>query len=282
MQYRSIGSLNVSLLGLGTSRLASLGAAASRSDAARLLDVASDLGVNFIDTADTYGSSDCERLLGELLAGKQDRFHISTKGGLTVVDLPGRLRYVNQIGKKALQQMGRRHDFSPPTIARCIDNSLRRLQREVLDVYFLHEPPASVLGDEGLLDVLRSAVKNGKVRYFGVASDDPEVVLAASNIADCSVVQTKAGGSDALGEVFGRADGMSLVVNQATSSFSGPVQKAAEGTARERGLSRLGVLLRHAAVAPAVRVVLTGTSNPAHLRENAQAFEAPLTEADNL
>ena len=67
MESTTIEGIKVSPIGLGTSRLASLGAGHSVRQAARLLDVAFDLGVTFIDTADTYGSTACERWLGEVM-----------------------------------------------------------------------------------------------------------------------------------------------------------------------------------------------------------------------
>ena len=100
MEQRSIGGFKVSVLGLGTGRLASLGAGGSLSHAARLLDAAADLGISFIDTADTYGSTQAERWLGELMH-KRVRFVVAAKCGLATVDLPRPLRPLNQPAKKS-------------------------------------------------------------------------------------------------------------------------------------------------------------------------------------
>jgi Aldo/keto reductase family len=73
VETSTIAGIDVSQLGLGTSRMASLGSGRSRRDAARLLDTAADLGITFIDTADTYGSTASERWLGEVMQGRQNR-----------------------------------------------------------------------------------------------------------------------------------------------------------------------------------------------------------------
>src|SRR5580700_1104630 len=160
--------MEVSVLGLGTSRLASLGTRHSRRDVARLLDTASEQGVNFIDTADTYGSGACERLLGVLLRGQPERFTIATKGGLGGVDLPVPLRPLNQLLKARLRRTGRAMAFDPIVIARRIDGSLRRLRRDAIDLYFLHDPPLPALTDD-LVQVMLNAIAAGKIVRFGVS-----------------------------------------------------------------------------------------------------------------
>jgi aryl-alcohol dehydrogenase-like predicted oxidoreductase len=76
-------------MGLGTPRLASLGARHTVRQVARLLDVFFDLGVSFIDTANTYGSTICERCLGEVTHRQPHRFLVASKCGLPRADLPG-------------------------------------------------------------------------------------------------------------------------------------------------------------------------------------------------
>lgn len=285
MERRSIGGIEVSLLGLGTSKLASLGGRVSRSAAAHLLDTASDVGVNFIDTADTYGSGACERLLGDLLATRRDQFTVATKGGFVVADLPGPLRPLNQFAKRARQFALGRQDFDPRTIQRRIEGSLRRLRRDVLDVYFLHQPVPSVIAQDELMGVLVDARAMGKIRCLGVSSDDPVVLRDAAATGAFDVIQTP------LNETTERdfaaatpalvAAGLDVVVNQTLLSMrvvreSGSVA----GTGSGGRTSTTGALLRRAAGRVAVRSVLCGTTRSDHLRENAAALEAPLTEED--
>lgn len=106
MEMRALGGQRVSMLGLGTGRLASLGAGYSRAQAAECLAAAAESGLNLIDTADSYGSGDCERLLGRLLADLRHPFLLSTKSGYTYCRLPAWLSPLNQVGKKSSKKSG--------------------------------------------------------------------------------------------------------------------------------------------------------------------------------
>lgn len=286
MERRQLGNLDVSLLGLGTSRLASLGAGNSRADVERLLDTASDLGIDFIDTADTYASSACESALGRLLSTRPGRFSVATKGGFVFADLPGPFKPLNQFAKKGFQRLGRHQNFAPDVIRKRLDGSLRRLRRDAIDVYFLHEPPLDAVRNDALIRVLDDAVVAGKIRQFGISSTDPDVLQTATDIPSCTVIQTRvAAGVDELSDSHGvRFAGKPVVANQvvATGAGSPAVDVAVSRRASESGLTRAGVLLRNAAAQPNVAVVLVGTRNPAHLRENAGALSAPVGPTDLL
>src|SRR4051794_35201591 len=107
MQQRRLGGtdLECSILGLGTGRLASVSAGISRADAARLIDTAADLGVNLIDTADSYAQGWSERLLGDLLRGRRDKFLVTTKAGYCFPDLPCALRLAGPFVKKIVNTL---------------------------------------------------------------------------------------------------------------------------------------------------------------------------------
>lgn len=287
MQRRLVGNLEVSLLGLGTSRLASLGARNSRSDIARLLDTASDLGIDLIDTADTYGSSACESVLGQLLSKRQGRFSVATKGGFVFADLPGPLRPLNQFAKKGMQRLGNHQNFAPDVIRQRLHDSLRRLRVDAIEIYFLHEPPLEAVRNDDLIRMLADARVAGTIRQFGISSVNPDVLRAAADIPSCTVIQTRvtarfdgASGSDHCGLA-----GKPIVANQVVAAGAERPPWAEAAIARrasERGLTRAGVLLRNAAAQPDVAVVLVGTRNPTHLRENAAALSAPIGPADLL
>jgi len=287
MRRSRLGDIDVSVLGIGTSRLASLGSGHTRAQAARLLDTAWDLGVDFIDTADTYGSSAAERLLGSLLRTRKDRFRIATKGGLTVVDLPKPLRPLNQFAKAALRHASREHYLAPDVIRRRIDNSLRRLERETIDIYFLHDPPIDALTDE-LIGVLAQAEKAGKIRHFGLSSNSPSTLRAAAGIPGCTVVQTRVNPvTTATSEDWAADLGLAtlpIVASQvlAKGSMNGTAVRTLERRAAERAITPTAALLRHAAAQPGVEVVLLGTANPRHLEEAAHALEQPPSVADRL
>lgn len=286
MQTRRIGTLEVSLLGLGTGRLASLGAGQSRGGAERLLEEAAALGINFIDTADSYGAGACERLLGSLLKGRRERFLVATKAGYTFGDLPGPLQALNPFAKKALHLMGRRQDFTPRRIRACLEASLRRLGLDHVDLFFLHTPPAGAMENLALIEVMREAQRAGLLRHFGVSSDDLAVLEAAARMPGCVAVQTPVNplahahraGAPAL-----EAAGVAVVANQVFLSgrlLAGPAGQRAAELARERATTPQAILLAYAAAQPGLACVLSGTSNAGHLAQNAAALEHPLSQED--
>jgi aryl-alcohol dehydrogenase-like predicted oxidoreductase len=301
VEVRTIGGIEVSALGLGTARMASLGSGRSRADAARLLDAAADLGISFLDTADTYGSTACERWLGELMASRSHRFTIATKSGLATADLPGPLRALNQPVKKVMQRAGRVHQLAPDHLRRSIDASLRRLRRERIEFYFLHSPPAGIEAHDDVFSVLEEARVAGKIGVYGVSSSEPTVIKAAFEVRGCAVAQTIVNplSTDAITELLTTKDSVrsvELVGNhvlleqllgpEAPSNGLSPhwaeLARKLDSRSAERGLTKAQLLLRHAAAVAPVRVVLTGTSSPAHLAENVAALAAPPRAEDLL
>jgi aryl-alcohol dehydrogenase-like predicted oxidoreductase len=300
MEQRRIGGFKVSVLGLGTGRLASLGAGGSLRDAARLLDAAADLGISFIDTADTYGSTQAERWLGELMHKHHQRFVVATKCGLATVDLPRPLRPLNQPAKKILQRVGRQHYLDPAHVTHSIDASLRRLRREQIELYFIHEPPVGVEHMEHLFAVLDGARVAGKIGAYGVCTPDPQSIRAVINANRCEAVQTAVDplSTDRLRtalESVTAPDRVEVVANHVLgrlrphAATGGETDHAAalfdrrlDELSAERGVSKAHLLIRHAAALNNVRVVLTGTSNPAHLADNAAALALPVMQEDLL
>lgn len=146
MQTRRIGSLEVSVVGLGCNNFG------GRLDAARTAEVvhaALDAGVTFFDTADLYGGTRSEELLGRALAGRRDRVVVATKFGHRVDD----------------QRQGAKPDY----VRRACEDSLRRLGTDRIDLYQLHRPdPETPIADT--LGALDGLVKAGKVREIGCSN----------------------------------------------------------------------------------------------------------------
>jgi aryl-alcohol dehydrogenase-like predicted oxidoreductase len=146
METRGIGSLQVSVVGLGCNNFG------KRLDAAGTLavvDAALDAGVNFFDTADIYGATKSEQFLGQALAGRRHRVVLATKFGMRVDD----------------QRQGAR----PAYVRQAAEDSLRRLQTDHIDLYQLHQPdPATPIADT--LAALDDLVKSGKVREIGCSN----------------------------------------------------------------------------------------------------------------
>src|ERR671918_2669682 len=130
MQYRMLGrtGLRVSVVGLGTMVHAGHFGPTTDAESLSAIDAALELGVNFIDTSDAYGAGYSESLLGKALRGKRDKVILATKGGNIMVG----------------PERGKRN-FAVDYIGRVLDESLKRLQTDSVDLYQLHNPTVEVI-----------------------------------------------------------------------------------------------------------------------------------------
>jgi 1-deoxyxylulose-5-phosphate synthase len=135
----------VSVVGIGANQI---GTRVDQAAAAQILDAAVDLGVNFIDTADAYGKGLSEEFLGEALKGRRQEFVVATKTGATYEPI-GRL--------------------SRRTIVSRVEQSLRRLDTEYIDLYYLHFPDPGTDLEESLR-ALDDLVRAGKILYPAISN----------------------------------------------------------------------------------------------------------------
>jgi aryl-alcohol dehydrogenase-like predicted oxidoreductase len=149
METRRIGSLEVSVVGLGCNNF---GGRLDAAETASVVDEALDAGINFLDTADIYGNTQSETYLGRALRGKRDRVVLATKFGMKVDE----------------ERQGARPEY----VRQACDDSLRRLETDRIDLYQLHAPDPTVpIADTlGAMDEL---VKAGKVREIGCSKFSP-------------------------------------------------------------------------------------------------------------
>jgi aryl-alcohol dehydrogenase-like predicted oxidoreductase len=173
MHYRPLGrsGLLVSTLTLGTMTFGGAGpfqkvGASDAAEAARMVDLSLDAGINFIDTADIYSRGLCEEIVGEVLdgAGRRARALIATKVRFRMGERP------NDVG------LSRHH-----IIAAC-EASLRRLRTGHIDLYQLHEWDGLTPLEE-TLEAMDSLVRAGKVRYVGVSNYSAWHLMKALGIA---------------------------------------------------------------------------------------------------
>ncbi|HEU4639163.1 MAG TPA: aldo/keto reductase, partial [Candidatus Binatia bacterium] len=166
MKYRILGrtGLRVSAVGLGTMVHAGHFGPMDDSESLSAIETAVGLGVNFIDTSDAYGAGYSETLLGQALRGKRDKVILATKGGNVMVG-PDR-------GKR---------NFTPDYIDRVMDESLKRLQTDYVDLYQLHNPTVDVIERGDVWEVLERAKKAGKIRHYGVSINTIEEGIVAVN-----------------------------------------------------------------------------------------------------
>jgi aryl-alcohol dehydrogenase-like predicted oxidoreductase len=150
MEHRAIGSLRVSLVGLGCNNF---GMRIDEAATARVVDAALDAGIDFFDTADIYGSTKSEEFLGRALKGRRERAIVATKFGMAVDD----------------QRKGARPEY----VRRACDDSLKRLVTDHVDLYQLHQPDTTVpIADT--LDAMNDLVKAGKVKEIGCSNFSAE------------------------------------------------------------------------------------------------------------
>jgi aryl-alcohol dehydrogenase-like predicted oxidoreductase len=174
MQYRILGrtGLRVSIIGLGTMVHAGHFGPMKDSESLSAIDTALELGVNFIDTSDAYGAGYSETLLGKTLRGRRDKVVLATKGGNVMVG-PDR-------GKR---------NFDPAYISRVLEESLKRLQTDHVDLYQLHNPTVDVIEHGEVWGVLEKAKREGKVRYYGVSINTIDEGIAAVNDGRSDTIQ---------------------------------------------------------------------------------------------
>lgn len=157
MKYRSLGKteLEVSEVSFGTWAIGGDWGTSRDEDGLKGLHLAMEQGVNFFDTADVYGGGHAEELLAKATKGKEDDIHIATKF----------CRY------------GDIHDpanYSEQQVRSYCEQSLKRLQRERIDLYQIHCPPPAILQDGSVFDVLDKLKAEGKIRHYGVSVETIE------------------------------------------------------------------------------------------------------------
>jgi aryl-alcohol dehydrogenase-like predicted oxidoreductase len=165
MRYRPLGrtGVSVSVYCLGAMMFGSAGNN-DRDECRRILDTALDAGINFVDTADMYSGGESEEIVGELLRGRRDELILATK-------------FHFQMGEGQ-----NRSGNSRRWIIRAVEDSLRRLQTEWIDLYQVHRPDPST-GIEETLSALNDLVSAGKIRSFGCSTFPAEQIVEAHSAA---------------------------------------------------------------------------------------------------
>ena len=155
MQKRTLGPFHVSSIGLGCMNLShAYGVPPSPEAAERLLLAALDAGVTLFDTAALYGFGANETLVGRVLKQHRSRFTLASKGGLAGVQFDDGVKRVI--------------DGRPESLRRNCEDSLRRLQTDVIDLYYLHRWDKKVPIEDSM-GALSDLVREGKVRTLGLS-----------------------------------------------------------------------------------------------------------------
>ncbi len=171
---RQLGSLRVSALGLGCMGMSEFYGDADETENIRTLDRALELGVTFYDTADMYGPYTNEELLGRWLAGKRERVVLATKFGIQR-DPHNRMRSIS--GK-------------PDYVQHAAEASLKRLNTDHLDLYYLHRVDTAT-PIEDTVGAMASLVQQGKVRFLGLSEVSADTLRRAHAVHPITAVQSE-------------------------------------------------------------------------------------------
>ncbi|HEY8955975.1 aldo/keto reductase [Chitinophaga sp.] len=303
MQYRKLGKTgeSISAIGLGCMGMSfAYGSAQDFNETESLatLELALDLGINFWDTADMYGQGANEILLSKILATKRDKVFLATKFGF---------RY---------KEDGTTHfDGSPKYMKQAVEDSLKRLKVDVIDLYYTHRIDETIPVEE-TVGAMAQLVKEGKVRYLGLSEAGIDSIKRAQAVHPIAALQTEYSlfTRDVEDGILAttRELGITLVaysplgrglstgaINSANSLKDGDFRKnlprfqgtnfeqnlqtvnALEAFAKEKGITAAQLSLAWLLAQGEDIVPIPGTKRRKYLQENAAAAEVSLT-ADDL
>ncbi len=319
MNYRSFGStgLRVSEIGLGCSHIGGGLIKKDNEESIRLLLRAFELGVNFYDTADTYTNGRSEKLIGSAFKDRRSQIIIASKVGMlssslyslgkTLLPVLRPIRRVIEPWKSTLKKISkRRQEFSSLHINKSIEQSLRRLKTDYLDLYQLHSPASWAIEQGEVFETLDVLKRQGKIRFYGVSAktiSDAILCLKYINISSLQIefnlleqeaskelfplVEQKkiaiivrvplARGlltknmTDRRGEVLNRRELQTLRAKVAGLSFLVNEKRALSQAAIQFVLSQ-----------PQVSVVIPGTRKVEHLEDNIKALEVPTLTKEEI
>ena len=179
MSKRAVGPFQVNPIGLGCMNICAVyGPPPTFDEAERLLLTALDEGVDFFDTAALYGFGESERIIGKVLSKHRSRFTLASKCGMQGVDVKGDGQKVRVI------------DGRPETLKATCDNSLRSLNTDVIDLYYLHRWDKRVPIEESV-GALADLVRVGKIRSIGLSEVSADTLRKAHAEHPIAALQTE-------------------------------------------------------------------------------------------
>jgi aryl-alcohol dehydrogenase-like predicted oxidoreductase len=180
MPRRTLGSLEVSALGLGCMGMSAFYGSTDEDEAIATLHRARELGIGFLDTAQLYGPMTNEQLLGRAIKGHRDDYVIATKFARRIEDTT-RAGDMSTIGPL---------DGSAEHVRRSIDGSLQRLGTDHVDLYYQHRVDPDVPIEE-TVGAMGELVAAGKVRHIGLSEAAPDTIRRAHAVHPITAVQTE-------------------------------------------------------------------------------------------
>lgn len=316
MKFNEFGKtgMKVSEIGFGGSRIGGVFADKNSSkQALNVLQQALDSGITFYDTADMYAQGESESLIGKAFRGHREQVILATKGGYCLPARRNIMKRIKPLVRPIVQALGLKRaklpvgmsgalsqDFSPSYLSKALETSLKRLQTDCVDLYQLHSPGPPFLQSSAFgaaLQTLEQLKAQGKLRFYGVATEVPEDAPFCLSAPGISSLQLGFGllDLDALEHgtlAAAAARGLGII---ARGCFAGGLLKdsldeaqlkaatpkwqrilALRSLSNRTGRPMLDNALQFCRGTPGVSVTLLGMRLENHLRDNLRYFQAPL------
>ncbi len=283
--------LDVTRLGYGAMAIHGVppsGKAISDDHARDVLHSVMDAGINFIDTSNCYGRS--EEFIGNHLGARRSEYFLATKCGCRPYD-----EYQKYYLAGESVPAEERHIWSRENIFRGLEESLRRLQTDYVDVMQVHGPGLADWEREGLFDSLDEMRRQGKVRWVGMSARNPDELPAFLDMDVFDVFQVaysaysrqqegwiSQAAERGAGTIIrgGVAKGEPEEETGATDRWRESFENKGLDELREDGESRTAFVLRFTLSHPDIHTVIVGSQSPSHIADNARVARlGPLTTA---
>jgi aryl-alcohol dehydrogenase-like predicted oxidoreductase len=260
--------LTVNRMGYGAMRITGngiWGPPKDRAEAVRVLKRAIDMGVNFIDTADSYGPYISEEIIAEALHPYAKDLIIATKGGLT------------RTGPNQWPVNGQ-----PKHLKEALEGSLKRLKLDRIDLYQLHRFDPQVPVEESL-GVLKDAQDKGLIRHIGLSEVSVEQIQQAQKMVEVVSVQNMYNFSNQRwGDVLTWCEerNVAFIPWYPLDAGNLAAEKALKKVAEKHGATEIQIALAWLLQASPATLLIPGTSSVSHLEENIAAVNIRLDEED--
>jgi aryl-alcohol dehydrogenase-like predicted oxidoreductase len=284
LETRTLGrtGLRVTALGYGAMELRGppRGRDITKEQAAEILNAVLDAGINYIDTSIDYGQS--EELIGELISGRRSQFYLASKCGCLVGEAAATAPPPGSPN---------RHIFTRENIIAGVNQSLRRMKTDYLDVVQFHGSPSrQTLEENGSLEAVMELKRQGKVRFIGMSSTLPNLAdhiqMGVFDVFQIPYSALQREHEDAISEASRAGAG---IVIRGGVARGGPGKE--EGNSWESwqkagldelldGMSRMEFIFRFTLSHPDLDTTIVGTINPRHLQDNLDALAKGPLPAD--
>jgi aryl-alcohol dehydrogenase-like predicted oxidoreductase len=275
-------ALEVTRLGFGAMEIRGVprGRDVTAAQAETILNAVVDSGINYIDTSVDYGLS--EEFIGNYISNRRDEYFLASKCGCIV-------------GAPVVPSGPSAHEFTPAIIVEGIEQSLRRMKTEYLDVVQFHSNPSQqVLDDNGAIDCLLELKEQGKVRHIGISNTLPDLpdhieknVFEVMQIPYSALQREheewiSAAAKTGVGTVIrgGVAKGNPVESGVPQPDTWSLFDRANLGDLLDEGEDRTSFMLRFTLNHPDMHTTIVGTINPDHLASNVATASRGALPAD--